>query len=102
LDLDRILQRCDSLSIVDRLVSDFAGMLRQLRGQHLDSWINTAQASGISQLAGFAAGLLKDYDAASWWEQSRHRAQARPNTPGWLTHCRRLCRAYAVDFVKSP
>jgi transposase len=62
-DLDRILLRCDSLRIVDQLVSDFAGMLRQLRGRHLDSWIRNAQASGITQLAGFAAGLLKDYDA---------------------------------------
>lgn len=62
-DLDRILLRCDSLRIVDQLVSDFAGMLRQLRGRHLDSWIKTDQTSGITQLAGFAGGLLKDYDA---------------------------------------
>lgn len=62
-DLARILQRCDSLRIVDRLVSDFAGMLRQRQGRHLDTWINQAQASGVAQLAGFAAGLLKDYEA---------------------------------------
>ncbi len=62
-DLERILHRCEELHIVDRLVGDFAGMLRQLRGRHLDSWISQAQASGITQLAGFATGLLKDYDA---------------------------------------
>ncbi|PZG22599.1 hypothetical protein C1I95_04880 [Micromonospora craterilacus] len=62
-DLARILQRCESLRTVDRLVSDFAGMLRQRQGQHLDTWITQAQASGVAQLAGFAAGLLKDYDA---------------------------------------
>jgi transposase len=62
-DLDRILQRCEQLRTVDRLVSDFAGMLRQRQGQHLDTWITQAQTSGIPQLAGFAAGLLKDYDA---------------------------------------
>jgi len=38
-------------------------MLRDLGGQYLDAWIAEAQASGISQLSGFAAGLLKDYHA---------------------------------------
>ena len=62
-DLARILQRCDSLRTVDQLVSDFAGMLRHRQGQHLDTWIAQGQASGVPHLAGFAAGLLKDYDA---------------------------------------
>ncbi|WP_443111254.1 transposase [Amycolatopsis sp. A1MSW2902] len=48
---------------VDQLVSDFAGMLRQRQGQHLNPWVAAAQASDISQLRGFADGLLKDYDA---------------------------------------
>jgi transposase len=51
------------LRTVDQLVSDFGGMLRQRQGQHLDTWIAAAQASGVSQIQGFAAGLLKDYDA---------------------------------------
>jgi transposase len=62
-DLARILDRCSTLRTVDQLVSDFAGMLRQRQGQHLDTWIARAQASDIAQLQGFAAGLLKDYDA---------------------------------------
>ncbi|WP_334028727.1 ISL3 family transposase [Nocardia terpenica] len=62
-DLARILDRCPVLHNVDRLVSDFGGMLRQRRGQHLDAWIAAAQDSDVSQLQGFAAGLLKDYDA---------------------------------------
>jgi transposase len=62
-DLARILDRCDSLRTVDELVSDFAGMLRQRQGQHLDTWITQARASAVAQLTGFAAGLLKDYDA---------------------------------------
>jgi hypothetical protein len=61
--LARILERCDSLRAVDRLVSDFAGMLRQRQGQHLDTWITQAKHSGVAQLAGFTAGLIKDYDA---------------------------------------
>jgi hypothetical protein len=35
-DLTRILERCPVLRTVDQLVSDFGGMLRQRRGQHLD------------------------------------------------------------------
>jgi transposase len=62
-DLTRILDRCPTLRTVDQLVSDFAGMLRQRQGQHLDTWIAQAQASEISQMEGFAGGLLKDYDA---------------------------------------
>lgn len=38
-------------------------MLRQRQGQHLDIWITHARDSGVAQLAGFAAGLVKDYDA---------------------------------------
>lgn len=62
-DLAKILHRCRTLRTVDQLVSDFAGMLRQRQGQHLDSWVASAQASGIPPLHGFAGGLLRDYDA---------------------------------------
>lgn len=62
-DLARILDRCPALRTVEQLVSDFGGMLRQRHGQHLDTWIAQAQASDIAPLRGFAAGLLKDYDA---------------------------------------
>lgn len=62
-DLGRILDRCPVLRTVDQLVSDFGGMLRHRQGQHLDTWIAAAGASGVSPLQGFATGLLKDYDA---------------------------------------
>jgi hypothetical protein len=58
-DLTRILGRCQVLRRIDELVSDFAGMLRQRQGQHLDTWIAHAQASDIQQMQGFAAGLLR-------------------------------------------
>ncbi|WP_285474200.1 hypothetical protein [Actinoplanes sp. NBRC 101535] len=45
----------------DRLVSEFAGMLRQLQGQHLDTWTAQAKQSAIAHLASFAVGLIKDY-----------------------------------------
>jgi transposase len=61
--LQRILDRCDTLAQIDKLVSDFAGMARERHGHHLDTWIAAAADSGITQLQGFADGLLKDYDA---------------------------------------
>lgn len=61
--LRQILDRCDTLHQVNRLVSDFAGMARERGGKHLDTWIAAARNSGINHLAGFADGLLKDYDA---------------------------------------
>ncbi|WP_433754631.1 ISL3 family transposase [Nocardia sp. CA-135398] len=61
--LQQILAGCDTLRQVNQLVADFAGMVRERGGKHLDTWIAAAQASGIKQLASFADGLLKDYDA---------------------------------------
>jgi transposase len=62
-DLPRIFERCDSLRTVDELVSDFAGMLRQLRLQHLDTWISRAPASGSRGWPASPPGLVRDYDA---------------------------------------
>ncbi|MGF6889403.1 transposase [Nocardia sp. GAS34] len=61
--LQQILADCDTLRQVNQLVADFAGMVRERGGKHLDTWIAAAKSSGIKQLAGFADGLLKDYDA---------------------------------------
>ena len=58
-----VLDRCEALRTVNDLVSDFAGMARERQGQHLNTWIATAQASGIPPLRRFATGLLADYDA---------------------------------------
>lgn len=62
-ELRRVLDRCATLRQVDQLVSDFAGMTRHRQGRHLDTWIVQATSSGIPAIAGFADGLLKDYDA---------------------------------------
>jgi transposase len=61
--LHDVLGRCETLRTVNELVSDFAGMARGRHGHHLNTWIATAQASGVPQLRGFATGLLADYDA---------------------------------------
>lgn len=51
------------LTEVGRRGSDFAGMTRHRQGRHLDTWIAQATSSGIPAIAGFADGLLEDYDA---------------------------------------
>jgi transposase len=61
--LRNVLERCETLRTVNKLVSDFAGMARARHGQHLDRRLNAAQASEIPQMQRFAAGLLADYDA---------------------------------------
>lgn len=61
--LQQILAGCGTLRQVNQLVADFAGMVRERGGKHLDMWITAAKSSDIKQLAGFADGLLKDYDA---------------------------------------
>ncbi|WP_329409235.1 transposase [Nocardia vinacea] len=61
--LQQILHRSDTLTTVNKLVSDFAGMVRERRGRHLDTWIADATNSGITHLSSFATGLLNDYDA---------------------------------------
>jgi transposase len=61
--LNDVLDRCEALRSVDKLVADFAGMARQRQGNHLDTWIAAAQASDIPPLRQFATGLLADYDA---------------------------------------
>ena len=61
--LQRIVERCDTLDRINRLVSDFAGMARERHGKHLDTWIAEAADSGIAQIEAFAEGLTHDYDA---------------------------------------
>lgn len=62
-NLLRILDGCPTLNTVNTLVSDFAGMVRQRQGQHLDAWITAVHASELGPLRSFAVGLGKDYDA---------------------------------------
>jgi transposase len=71
-DLAGVLDRCPELRTVNQLVGDFAGMVRELRGQHLDSWISKAHASGITHLSGFADGLR------AWPPAIRPPMQTRP------------------------
>jgi transposase len=61
--LTKIRDRCPDLNTIATSVTEFAKMITQLDGDHLDDWITTAQATGSPDLASFTNGLLSDYDA---------------------------------------
>jgi transposase len=56
---------------VYELVQQFAQMLRNRRGEHLDAWLAEVESSGLPELQSFAAGIEKDKDAVrnglTWW-----------------------------------
>jgi len=58
-NLRRVLDRCPTLNNVNTLVSDFAGMVRQRQGQHLDAWITAAHASELGPLRSFAVAWAR-------------------------------------------
>jgi transposase len=62
--LNTVMAGSDPLRQVYRLVSDFAGMIREHRDdRHLETWVAAATATGLKPLVSFAQGLLKDIDA---------------------------------------
>lgn len=58
-----LLNQDASVASAYALIYDFATMLRERQGQHLDAWIEQATQSGIDDIARFARGLLNDYEA---------------------------------------
>jgi len=47
----------------DRLVQQFAVMVRQRQGEALDHWLAQVENRGVAELRSFASGLRKDYEA---------------------------------------
>jgi len=62
-DLTCIRQASPTAEASYRLVQDFLTMVRKREGERLDTWIEAAQQSAISELHSFVTGLLKDKDA---------------------------------------
>ncbi|WP_433521541.1 hypothetical protein ACQPZ2_30090 [Nocardia pseudovaccinii] len=77
--LQQILAGCDTLRQVNH-VADFAGMVRERGGKHLDTWIAAAKASGVKQLV----------EAANVW-QSEIRPPSPPRSPGRVARRHRKC-----------
>jgi transposase len=44
-------------------VTTFFDLVHERRSEGLDAWVTDAKASGIPELAGFAAGIRRDYSA---------------------------------------
>jgi transposase len=63
--LAQITGRCEELTITRDLVRQFADMLCNQRGEHLEAWTTRAEASPVSELRGFAKGLRKDWAAVT-------------------------------------
>jgi transposase len=63
LRIERLCQHTPKLRTVYALIQEFAQMLRQRQSSHFDDWLERAEASGIAELQGFAAGLRRDHAA---------------------------------------
>jgi transposase len=63
--LAQITGRCAELATTRDLVRDFADMLCNRRGEHLEAWASRAEASPVSELRGLAKGLRRDWAAVT-------------------------------------
>jgi transposase len=55
--------RCADLDALTELAHGFNDLVRQRDGHRLEEWINRATQGPIPEIRGFAAGLLRDFDA---------------------------------------
>jgi len=63
--LAQITGRCAELAATRDLVRDFADMLCNRRGEHLEAWASQAETSPVSELRGFSKGLRRDWAAVT-------------------------------------
>lgn len=61
--LDQLCQQDEQIAQTSQLMEEFTTMLRELKGQYLDEWLNRVEKQGVQELQSFAQGLKKDYDA---------------------------------------
>lgn len=61
--LTRLCEADPEIAQICMLVQDFATMLRERQGEHLDVWLKQVEAQEVVELKRFAQGLQKDYDA---------------------------------------
>jgi transposase len=63
--LAQITARCQELTAARDLVREFADMLCNQRGEHLETWAAQTEASPVSELRGFSKGLRRDWAAVT-------------------------------------
>ena len=61
--LEALLDRCPELNALAGHVRAFAEMIRELRGDRLQQWMDAVQADDLPPLHSFVAGLRLDQDA---------------------------------------
>jgi len=61
--LEALRQASDDIAAVYLLAQRFVTMIQQRQPEALDPWLADAQSGSVPQLATFATGLLRDYDA---------------------------------------
>ncbi|MFE3784657.1 ISL3 family transposase [Amycolatopsis sp. NPDC059090] len=61
--LKKVLARCPELDAVAKYVRDFAAMMRNLRGDQLDDWMQRVQNDNLPALHSFVTGIMRDHDA---------------------------------------
>lgn len=65
LRLKKLLARCPELDAVAACVRSFAAMMTQRRGQHLATWLEQAEATGLPPLRSLARGIRHDFHAVT-------------------------------------
>ena len=63
--LEAVLAGCPDLTALRAHVRDFAQMMLQRRGQHLEEWMAAVEADDLPDLHSFVTGLRRDQDAVT-------------------------------------
>ena len=61
--VDCLCEACPLIMTARTLVVEFFALVRESRADALESWLCSADASGITELQGFSSGLRRDLDA---------------------------------------
>ncbi|WP_189097920.1 ISL3 family transposase [Streptomyces kronopolitis] len=65
LKLKKLLSRSPELDAVAAYVRSFAAMMTERRGSDLESWLTSAEGTGMKPLRSLARGLRQDFDAVT-------------------------------------
>ncbi|HEV2659931.1 MAG TPA: ISL3 family transposase [Ktedonobacteraceae bacterium] len=61
--LSRLCETDAQIQEAYELIQEFTTMLRERKGEQIDSWLARVEKQGVAELQSFAQGLRKDYDA---------------------------------------
>jgi transposase len=69
--LEQVRLLCPEVSVAQQLITEFLRVVRDRDQAGLDTWLGTAQASGVVDVVEFAKGVVRD--RAAWtphWRMS--------------------------------